>query len=123
MAGPGRSNGKSQTGRKRGSKGKKSKFPAYGSISNGSIKRIARRAGINRISVDSMGAIREAFDNFLDKLVNDSITYTECGQRKTIIPQDVVYALKRQGRNIYGYVYDKKPVNTSTMDDDKKSMD
>lgn len=86
------------------------KYPAYGSISNGSIKRVARRAGIFRISADSMGIVREAFDTFLDKLVTDAITYTECAQRKTIFPQDIVYALKKQGRNLYGYVFDKKPL-------------
>ena len=96
--------------KRRGSK--KAGIPSYGSISNGGIKRLARRAGVKRISADSFATIRDAFDRFLDKLVSDSCNYTDCAQRKTLTPQDVIYALKRQGRNLYGYVFDKKVVKT-----------
>ena len=75
-------------------------------ISDGSIKRLARRGGIKRISADVYSEIRKIYLKFLDKLVTDSYSYCECAKRKTIYPIDVVYALKRQGRNLYGYVYD-----------------
>jgi histone H3/H4 len=31
------------------------------------------------------------------------VTYTEHAKRKTVTAMDVVYALKRQGRTLYGY--------------------
>ena len=69
---------------------------------------MARRAGVKRISANSFPAIRDALDRFVDKLVGNSLDYAECAQRRTVTAQDVVYALKRQGRNLYGYVFDKK---------------
>jgi histone H4 len=36
-------------------------------------------------------------------VVNDSITYTEHAKRKTVTALDVVYALKNQGRTLYGF--------------------
>ena len=33
----------------------------------------------------------------------DSVTYTEHAKRKTVTALDVVYALKRQGRTLYGF--------------------
>jgi histone H4 len=35
--------------------------------------------------------------------IRDAITYIEHACRKTIIIMDVVYALKRQGRTLYGF--------------------
>jgi histone H4 len=32
-----------------------------------------------------------------------SVTYTEHAKRKTVTSLDVVYALKRQGRTLYGF--------------------
>ena len=37
---------------------------------------------------------------FLKKVIHDAITYTE---RKTVTAMDVVYALKPQGRTLYGF--------------------
>ena len=84
MAGMTKKNKNSQSGRKRNNK--KNMAPMYGAISNGSIKRIARRAGIKRISADSFSTIRDSFETFVDRLVIDAYNYTECGGRKTIQP-------------------------------------
>ena len=35
--------------------------------------------------------------------VKDAVTYTEHSRRKTVTALDVVYALKRQGKTIYGF--------------------
>ena len=105
MAGVSKKNKNRSTQKRRG---QKKNLPTFGSISNGGIKRVARRAGVKRISANSFPVIREAFDRFVDKLVGHSLDYTECAQRKTVTAQDVVYSLKRQGRNLYGYVFDKK---------------
>ena len=40
---------------------------------------------------------------FLENVIRDSVTYTEHARRKTVTAMDVVYALKRQGRTLYGY--------------------
>ena len=75
-------------------------------ISDGAIRRLARRGGIKRIASDVYGEMRTIYVKFLDTLVQHSYAYCECAKRKTIMPQDVIYALKRQGRNMYGYVFD-----------------
>ncbi|ODM89509.1 Histone H4 [Orchesella cincta] len=36
-------------------------------------------------------------------VVEDAVTYTEHAKRKTVTAMDVVYALKRQGRTLYGF--------------------
>ena len=40
---------------------------------------------------------------FLENVVRDAVTYTEHVKRKTITAMEVVYALKRQGRTLYGF--------------------
>ena len=39
----------------------------------------------------------------LENVVRDAVTYTEHARRKTVTALDVVYALKRQGRTLYGF--------------------
>ena len=39
----------------------------------------------------------------LSKVIRDSVTYTEHAKRKTVTALDVVYALKRSGRTLYGF--------------------
>jgi hypothetical protein len=39
----------------------------------------------------------------LENIIRDAATYTEHAKRKTVTALDVVYALKRQGRAIYGF--------------------
>ncbi|KAJ6863125.1 H3 [Populus alba x Populus x berolinensis] len=36
-------------------------------------------------------------------VIRDAVTYTEHARRKTVTAMDVVYALKRQGRTLYGF--------------------
>ena len=33
----------------------------------------------------------------------DAVTYTDYSKRKTVTALDIVYALKRQGRTLYGF--------------------
>ncbi|THH27795.1 hypothetical protein EUX98_g6392 [Antrodiella citrinella] len=40
---------------------------------------------------------------FLENVIRDSVTYTEHAKRKTVTALDVVYALKRSGRTLYGF--------------------
>ncbi|KAH0712781.1 hypothetical protein KY289_008740 [Solanum tuberosum] len=39
---------------------------------------------------------------FLENVVRDVVTYTEHARRKTLMAMDIFYALKRQGRTLYG---------------------
>jgi histone H4 len=39
---------------------------------------------------------------FLENVIRDAVIYTEHSERKTVTAMDVVYALKRQGRTLYG---------------------
>ena len=40
---------------------------------------------------------------FLENVIRDAVTYCEHAKRKTVTAMDVVYALKRQGRTLYGF--------------------
>ena len=110
---------KAQQGKKRGGKKTTDAMKGHPFMTNGGIKRLARRAGIKRISADSFGTVRDCAERFVDKLVGNSLLYAECASRSTIYPSDVVYALKLQGRNLYGYVYEKKAKDTK-MDEENK---
>jgi hypothetical protein len=37
-------------------------------------------------------------------VIQDSVTYTEHARCKTVTPMDVIYALKRQGKTLYGFI-------------------
>ena len=39
----------------------------------------------------------------MEHVIRDAVTYTDFAKRKTVTSLDVVYALKRQGRTIYGF--------------------
>jgi len=45
---------------------------------------------------------RGVLKTFLEGVIRDAVTYTEHAKRKTVTSLDVVYALKRQGRTLYG---------------------
>ncbi|KAK1560013.1 hypothetical protein Q3G72_021178 [Acer saccharum] len=42
-------------------------------------------------------------DSDFENVIRDAVTYTEHAGRKTVIAMDGVYALKRQGRTLYGF--------------------
>ncbi len=72
-------------------------------ISKPAIRRLARRGGIKRISSYFYEEARGVLRKFLENLIKDTITYTEHANRKTVLAMDVIYALKRQGKTIYGF--------------------
>jgi len=73
-------------------------------ISKPEIRRLARRAGIKRISGEFYEQGREALREFLKTIIGDAITYAEHANRKTIKAMDVIYSLKRNGRTLYGFM-------------------
>ena len=72
-------------------------------ITKPAIRRLARRGGVKRISALIYDEARGVLKNFLESVIKDSVTYTEHAKRKTVTALDVVYALKRQGRTLYGF--------------------
>merc|ERR1712139_3523 len=72
-------------------------------ITKPAIRRLARRGGVKRISSLIYDETRVVLRSFLENVVKDSVTYTEHAKRKTVTALDVVYALKRQGRTLYGF--------------------
>ncbi len=72
-------------------------------ITKPAIRRLARRGGVKRISGLMYEETRTVLKTFLENVVKDSVTYTEHARRKTVTALDVVYALKRQGKTLYGF--------------------
>ena len=77
--------------------------PTIMGITKPAIRRLARRGGVKRISTEIYDSTRLLLRTFLENVVKDSVTYTESAQRKTVTALDVVYALKRQGKTLYGF--------------------
>ena len=69
-------------------------------ITKPAIRRLARRGGVKRISGLIYEETRGVLKVFLENVIRDAVTYA---RRKTVPAMDVVYALKRQGRTLYGF--------------------
>ena len=72
-------------------------------ITQPSIRRLARRGGVKRISGLIYDEARYILRVFLSDLLKDVVRYTEHARRQTVTARDVVYALKRQGKTLYGF--------------------
>ena len=67
------------------------------------IRRLARRGGVVRLSNMVYDETRGVLKKFLEDVIKDAVIYTAYARRKTVTAMDVVYALKRQGRTLYGF--------------------
>jgi histone H4 len=72
-------------------------------ITKPAIRKIARRGGVKRISGLIYEQTRTELTVFLKGVIKDAVTYTEHARRKTVTAMDVVRALNRQGRTLYGF--------------------
>ena len=72
-------------------------------VTKPAIRRLARRGGFKRISSLIYDETRLVLRSFLINVIRDSVAYSEHAKRKTVTALDVVYALKRQGRTLYGF--------------------
>ena len=70
---------------------------------NGGIRRLARRGGVKRISGMVYEEVRQVLKTFVEGVLRDATAYTEHAKRKTLTALDVVHALKKRGRVLYGY--------------------
>ena len=105
MAGQAKGKGKGKTGGKVAAKRMKAKNqrPMIEGITKGDIKRLARRAGVKRISYEIYSYTRDIMLGFVRQVLKDALTYTKSGKRKTCTGMDVVMAMKRQGKSLYGF--------------------
>ena len=95
-----------KSGAAKGVTNKRSKKTVAGnvaSISKGSIRRLARRGGVKRISASIYEDARAVMKNFVESVVRDATAYTEHAKRRTVMAVDVVHALRSKGRMLYGY--------------------
>lgn len=72
-------------------------------VTKPAIRRLARRGGVKRISSTIYEETRSVLKCFLEGLLLDATTITEHMKRKTVTASDVVYALKKGGRTLYGF--------------------
>ena len=72
-------------------------------ITKPAIRRLARRGGVKRISGLIYDETRGVMKTFIENVVRDAVSYCDYSKRKTVTALDVVYALKRNGRTIYGF--------------------
>ena len=96
-----KSTGKGKSGKSYGAK--RVKRTSKEVITKPAIRRLARRGGVKRISHQIYEETRNVLRGFLENVVRDAVVYTEHARRKTVTAMDVVYALKRQGRSLYGF--------------------
>ncbi len=67
------------------------------------IRRLCRRGGVKRISNGIYDESRGVLKQFIDNVVKDALAYCEHARRKTVTAMDIIYALKRQGKTLYGF--------------------
>ena len=70
-------------------------------ITKPSIRRLAKRGGVQRINGEVYDQAREFMERYVRGVVKVSLTYTELANRKTITVRDTRDALKRVGRPLY----------------------
>jgi histone H4 len=70
-------------------------------ISKLTFKKLARRGGIKRLSNLFYEEARTSLSDFLKKIIEDAIIYSDYGKRKTIQIMDIIYALKKNGGIFY----------------------
>ncbi|VDI23675.1 Hypothetical predicted protein [Mytilus galloprovincialis] len=67
-----------------------------------SIRRLARRGGVKRISGLVYAEIRGVLRVYLQHVLHDTIVYTDHAKRKTVTASDVIHAVRHQGCTLYG---------------------
>ncbi|CAK1358654.1 Histone H4 [Cercospora beticola] len=72
-------------------------------ITKGSIRRLARRGGVKRISATIYQETRTVLRKRLETLLKDICAVVEVSGRKTVCTSDVVFVLNRHGTPIYGF--------------------
>ena len=77
-------------------------------VSKQAIRRLARRAGVKRMSEGIYTEAPLALRAWLKTIVRDAVVYADHAKRFTLTVNDVILALKRNGATLYGYTYYEK---------------
>lgn len=81
---------------------KRSKNPLHG-ITDGSIRKLCRKAGVKRIKSEIYRQIRKISEIFLDELMSSSMNYKDSSSRKVLSTQDIVSGLNSSYKiKVYG---------------------
>ena len=72
-------------------------------ITKPAIRRLCRRGGVKRISGYVYDKTRDLTKAFMEKILRDATLYTIHSKRKTVTAHDMVMALKRNKRSLYGF--------------------
>lgn len=88
----------------KGGKGKRHRVKdTMKGITKNGIRRLARRGGVRRINGGVYEDVRGVLKKFLERIIQQTVLYTNHAHRKTVSAMDVVHALKRDGRPLYGF--------------------
>ena len=71
-------------------------------ISSPLIRRPASRGGTRLIPSEVVEALRTQLMEFVEALVKDALAQAAQGNRKTVTAADIVLALRRRGKTLYG---------------------
>jgi histone H4 len=93
-------NGRGKGGQKRH---RRTQQDAVLGITKPSIRRLARRGGVKRISGLVYDETRRVLKVFINQIMWTAFLYCEHAGRKTITAMDILYALKQHGRTLYGF--------------------
>ncbi|KAG9194620.1 hypothetical protein G6011_04655 [Alternaria panax] len=72
-------------------------------ITQGDVRRLARRGGVKRISRSVYDDVRQALMERLQRILKDISAILDSSGRKTVSVTDVVFTLRRLGNPIYGF--------------------
>lgn len=72
-------------------------------ITKATIRRLARRGGVHRISGLIYSEVREILKIFLQNVIRNATIYAEFSKRKLVMVEDVIYALRKKGQTLYGF--------------------
>ncbi|KAK8080638.1 histone H4 [Apiospora hydei] len=75
-------------------------------ITKPDIRRLARRGGVKRISAHVYQETRSALRAYVEMVLRDATTYCEYRRAKTITLNDILHALRRHGRPVWGFEHD-----------------
>lgn len=94
---------KGKSGADSGKRVKKLMHANANAVSQGSIRRLARRGGVKRIAATVYPQMRDVLKGFVEAIVKDATAYTEHAKMKTVTVGHCVQALRKRGKALYGY--------------------
>ena len=66
------------------------------------IKRLARRGGVKRMSLDTYEEIRNIASKYVRDILQNALVVTRHAGRKTVTAKDIVFSIQQSGHSVYG---------------------